>query len=100
MSTQLTSVGDAQVVAAADLGRLHLQSWRVGGLSWLTGAADAMTADQVDRTLDLLDGTRRLAAPILLTNLPAWSPVGRGDAAADPAGRHLHLRPTAPGRWT
>jgi hypothetical protein len=80
VSTLLTSSTDADAVAALILGRLHLQSWRVGGLVWQTGLSD-MNPDQVGRTLDLLDGTRRLAAPILLTGLPPWAP---GDAPTAP----------------
>lgn len=76
VSTLLTTAADARLVAQLILARLSLQSWRVGGLTWETDATDEMTPDQVDRTLDLLDGTRRLAAPILLTNLPTWSPNG------------------------
>lgn len=75
VSTQLVSAGDAGSVAALLLGRLHLQSWRVGGLAWQTETTD-MNPDQTTRALDLLDGTRRLAAPILLTNLPVWAPSG------------------------
>lgn len=76
VSTLLTTAAAADQIALLLLARLRLQSWRVGGLTWLTGATAEMTPDQVDRTLDLLDGTRRLAAPILLTNLPAWAPTG------------------------
>jgi hypothetical protein len=75
VSTMLVSETDAAAVAALILGRLHLASWRVGGLTWQTDASD-MNPDQTGRALDLLDGTRRLAAPILLTNLPAWAPSG------------------------
>jgi hypothetical protein len=77
VSTLLTTADDAVEVAALLLGRLHLQSWRVGGLTWRTDLTD-MNPDQVVRTLDLLDGTRRLGAAVLLTNLADWSPTGGG----------------------
>ena len=77
VSTGLTLEADAAAVAALLLGRLHLGGWRVGGLSWNTAASD-MIPDQTVRTLDLLDGTRRLGSALLLTNLPAWSPTGGG----------------------
>jgi hypothetical protein len=77
VSTLLTSDADASSVAALLLGRLHLASWRVGGLTWRTDASD-LDPDRITRTLDLLDGTRRLGAAILLTNLPPWSPSGGG----------------------
>lgn len=79
VSTLLTTADDALAVATLILARLSLQSWRVGGLTWETDATDGdggMTPDQVGRALDLLDGTRRLTAPILLSNLPTWTPSG------------------------
>jgi hypothetical protein len=82
VATLLTTSSDAQAIGLLLLARLRLQSWRVSGLVWLTQANNvAMTADQVGRALDLLDGTRRLAAPILLDNLPAWAPTPSGAAS-------------------
>jgi hypothetical protein len=76
VSTVLVSEADAAGIAQLILGRLHLASWRVGGLTWNTD--DGMDPDQAGRALDLLDGTRRLGAALLLTNLPPWSPNGGG----------------------
>jgi hypothetical protein len=75
VSTLLTTVNAATAVGNRILARLHRQSWRVAGLTWDTALSD-MDPDQVGRALDLLDGTRRLAAPVILTNLPDWSPTG------------------------
>jgi hypothetical protein len=75
VSTMLTTDVDASSVAALILGRMHLSAWRVGGLTWRTDLSD-LTSDQTSRVLDLLDGTRRLGAAILLTDLPDWSPTG------------------------
>jgi hypothetical protein len=74
VSTVLVSEADAIGIGQLILGRLHLASWRVGGLTWRTD--DGMDPDQASRALDLLDGTRRLGAAILLTDLPPWSPNG------------------------
>lgn len=75
ISTQLTTQNDAQTLAARVLARLREQSWRVAGLTWATWLADP-SADADARALDILDGTRRLGVPILLTGLPAWAPFG------------------------
>ena len=78
VSTVLTLETDATAVANLLLGRLHLGGWRLGGLTWRTDTTD-MNPGQTGRVLDLLDGTRRLAAPIVLENLPPWAP-GAGAA--------------------
>jgi hypothetical protein len=75
VSTLLTTAADADAVASLILGRLRVASWRVGGLVWRTDLSE-MNGDQTGRALDLLDGRRRLGVPILLENLPAWSPSG------------------------
>ena len=75
VQTVLTSAAVAGEVAALLLGRLHRASWRVSGLTWRTDKTQ-MDGDQTSRTLDLLDGVRRLAAALLLTNLPSWAPAG------------------------
>jgi hypothetical protein len=77
VSTVLVSEADATSIAQLLLGRLHLASWRVGGLTWLTDPDD-LDPDRAGRVLDLLDGTRRLGAAVLLTNLPPWAPNGGG----------------------
>jgi hypothetical protein len=74
VATLLTTAADAIDVGGRILARLHAQSWRVGALTWPAGGE--MDGDRRAAALDLLDGTRRLAAPLLLTNLPAWAPDG------------------------
>ena len=76
VSTLLTSAADADRVAAAILGRLRVESWRVGGLNWTTALSEMDVGDRTSRALNLLDGVRRLGVAILLTNLPAWVPSG------------------------
>jgi len=73
VSTLLTTDVAATGVAERILGRLRRQSWRASGLVLESAWADP---SQVGAVMDLLDGTRRLAAPILLSNLPDWAPTG------------------------
>ena len=74
VSTLLTTPGDAGEVAALLMGRLHSSSWRVAGLVWRV--EDDAPPDKVAASLDLLDGTRRVGVPLILSNLPEWAPTG------------------------
>lgn len=67
VSTLLTAQPDAVDVAQRMLSRTSAADWRADGLV-VDGADDATT-------LDLLDGTRRIGAPVLLTDLPATTPA-------------------------
>jgi hypothetical protein len=75
VSTQLTTANDATVLASNILGRTSTPGWRISGLTWDALDADAMSSDQLTRMMTLLDGTTRNGAPVLVTNLPPWSPV-------------------------
>lgn len=77
VSTLLTTLAAARIVADRILARLAGQSWRLSRLVYDTAAVD-LDPRQTAAALDLLDGIRRLAAPILLTNLPYWSPAAPG----------------------
>lgn len=80
VSTQLSRLSSAGLVADAVLGRTGNQQWRVGGLTWRADTTDQLDADALTRMMQLLDGTTRNGLPLMLTNLPAWSPVP-GDEA-------------------
>jgi hypothetical protein len=76
ISTELTAGPDATEVAARVLARASTAAWRATGVTlddaWTT---DTVPAD-VGTLLDLLDGTRRIGAPILLAGLPGeWTPI-------------------------
>lgn len=75
VSTQLAAQTDAQVLAGSILGRTSSPGWRISGLTWDALVADSMNSDQLTRMMTLLDGTTRNGASVLITNLPAWSPV-------------------------
>ena len=75
VSTQLQDATDAEDVADRILSRSGPDTWR----------ADGLTIDDVDvvggaagvaLVLDLLDGTSRIGAPLVLGDLPAWAPTG------------------------
>lgn len=80
VSTELTTAGDATNVATRLLARSGSSDWRAQGITlddrWNT---DSDAAD-VTVLLDLLDGTRRIGAGLLLSDLPGtWTPI-TGDA--------------------
>jgi hypothetical protein len=75
VSTQLAAQADAARVANSVLGRTSTPGWRLAGLVWDSLEAEAMTSDQLTRMMTLLDGTTRNGAPVLVTDLPEWSPT-------------------------
>jgi hypothetical protein len=66
---------DAAIIADAILGRTGNTAWRVGGLEWRADTTDQLDGEALTRMMQLLDGTTRNGLPIILTNLPAWSPI-------------------------
>jgi hypothetical protein len=75
VSAQLTVSTDAQRVADALLGRLSGGGWRVSGLTWAAAIDDALTPAKLDAVMRILDAPTRLGLPVMLVNLPDWSPV-------------------------
>lgn len=75
VGTQLCVQADATSVADAILGRTGNTAWRVSGLTWRADTTDRLNADALGRMMTLLDGTTRNGLPLLLTNVPDWSPV-------------------------
>lgn len=75
VGTQLADAADAAVIADNILGRTGNTQWRVGGLEWRADTTDQLDGDALTRIMTLLDGTTRNGLPILLTGVPAWSPV-------------------------
>lgn len=76
-STLLQSQQDAHDVAARILARTAITGWRVSGLT-IDDDESLQTTDDtaVSMLLRLLDGTSRNGLPIILTDLPPWSPLG------------------------
>ena len=72
ISTQLAEQTPATELANRILARNRAFEWRVPQLVWDTviGGGDA------ESLLGLLDSTGRIAAPISVTDLPDWTPIG------------------------
>lgn len=76
VSTELRTQTSAEALAEALLGRMSTaQSWRVGGLTWDLESDTPVSSADLAQVMTLLDGTTRLGLPILLTDLPEWSPL-------------------------
>lgn len=78
-ATQLTTEAAARGIADSLMARLSARSWRVSGLTWRAELADELDADTLAAVMSILDGTTRLGLPIMLTDLPDWSPIPAGD---------------------
>ena len=77
IATQLSRGGDAASIADAVLGRTGTSQWRISGLEWhVDKNDDPVPENDLGVLMRLLDGTSRNGLPIILTNLPSWSPVG------------------------
>jgi hypothetical protein len=80
ISTQLSGSSDAVTLANSTLGRTSTPGWRLAGLHWEAETDAPMDSAALGRMMTLLDGTTRNGCPVVITNLPAWSPiVGRTD---------------------
>jgi hypothetical protein len=78
VTTQLALQPDAQRVVASYLGRASTPGWRVAGLVWDMEKVEKLDADTLTKVMTILDGTTRIGVPLLLTDLPTWSPVSAG----------------------
>lgn len=76
VSTLLQDVTDAHAIAQRILTRTSIVGWRVSGLT-IDDDESLQTTDHtaVAMLLKLLDGTSRNGLPIVLTDLPDWSPI-------------------------
>lgn len=80
VGSQVTSSADATGIADRVLIRLARNNgWRVGNVRRRVEVDESV--EEVNDLLDLLDGTTRLGRPVVLVDLPPWSPVDV-DAAA------------------
>ena len=76
VSTVLATQAAALVTADSLLGRLSVPGWRVSGLEWRAELDDKLDAAMLSTVMQILDGATRIGLPILLTDLPEWSPTG------------------------
>jgi len=78
VSTQLRTSVDGTNLATRLLARLRTPAWRITGLEIRLNQYERLDADGLTKILTLLDGTTRIGQAIMLTDLPAWSPVADG----------------------
>lgn len=90
VSTQRTTLADATAVANQLLGRLSVRGWSVKGVVWDSGDDPTIDSDRLAVFMTLLDGTSRLSLPILLDDIPAWSPVPGGSVPLFLEGGRYH----------
>lgn len=97
VSTLLADADDARDVASRILTRTSIVGWRVTGLT-IDDDESLDTPDDVAvaMLLRLLDGTSRNGLPIILTDLPAWSPLGPSLPVYLEGGTYTHEA----GTWT
>lgn len=75
VSTQLQAEVDATGVAQRILARTSPTGWRAEGLAIDDEDVDG-SPEGVALVLDLLDGTSRIGAPLVIGDLPSWTPAG------------------------
>jgi hypothetical protein len=75
VSTQLQAADDATDVADRILARTSATDWRADGVT-LDDDEIPAGPEGVALLLDLLDGTSRIGAPVVLGEMPSWTPAG------------------------
>lgn len=75
VSTELAVQTDAQAVGTSILGRLGAGGWRIRGVTYRIDPAEPLTPDGIAAVMTILDATTRIGLPILLVDVPSWSPA-------------------------
>jgi hypothetical protein len=75
VSTQLAQLPDADRLAGSLLARLTAGGWRIRGLTYRVEPTDPLGPAGIATVMTILDGTTRIGLPIMLTDVPAWSPA-------------------------
>lgn len=75
VSTELQSATDAANVASRVLARTSDTDWRAEGITIDDDDVETGNAGTT-LVLDMLDGTSRIGAPVVLGDLPVWTPAG------------------------
>jgi hypothetical protein len=71
VGTELTTAAQAGVVADRTLAHLRIAPWFVENVTWHT-----LDGGDSNEALLLLGADSRIAAPVAISELPAWSPIG------------------------
>jgi hypothetical protein len=75
VSTELATLADATAVGNSILARMGNTGWRIRGVTYQVDAAEPLTPAGIAAVMTILDATTRIGLPILLTDVPAWSPA-------------------------
>jgi hypothetical protein len=75
-STQLITAADGTTIANRVLNRSRALGWHADGLTWDTRLPEQFDDAHRTAALDLLDGSRRMGAPLVISDMPAWAPAG------------------------
>ena len=75
VSTQLAVQADADALAGSLLARLTAGGWRIRGLTYRVELGDPLDPAGIALVMTILDATTRIGLPIMLTDVPAWSPA-------------------------
>lgn len=75
VSTELAAGADATALASSLLARLSAGGWRIRGLTYRVTPAEPLGPDGIALVMTILDGTTRIGLPIMLTDVPDWSPA-------------------------
>jgi hypothetical protein len=75
VSTELALLPDATAVANSILARMGNTGWRIRGVTYQVDAGDPLGPAGIAAVMTILDATTRIGLPILLTDVPAWSPA-------------------------
>ena len=94
VSTELQASADAQDVAQRILSRANPQGWRASGLA-IDDEDVTPDTEGIELMLNLLDGTSRIGAPIVIGDLPPWSPAGSDAGVYLEGGTYRYMG----GRW-
>jgi hypothetical protein len=75
ISTELATSAAASELAGRVMARTSSPGWRIGGLQIDLRASEPVEPDLLALVMTVLDGTTRIGLPILITDLPDWSPI-------------------------
>jgi hypothetical protein len=95
--TQLVSSTDGNTVATRLMARSRSLGWRVSGMEWDTNAPADFADENRATALHILDGSKRIGLPIVISDLPDWTPSGESSAPCYLEGGTYTYES---GRWT
>lgn len=77
VTTQLATEAGGQATANSILARNRTPGWRISGLRWQLNPYEMLSPDDLDIIMRILDGTTRMGLPMVVTELPGWTPIAK-----------------------